>query len=324
MPDFPRNVMEFHERFATEEDCEDYLFDCRWPEGFVCPRCGNTDYRWVGGRRKLLRCTACNYQVSLTAGTVMHGTKMPLRTWFIGAYLVTTQTPGMSAVQFQRQTGIRTYETAFNMLHKLRAAMVRPDRDRIHGVVEVDETYIGGKKKGKTGRGAAGKVIVAGAVEVREKRERTNIGRRVKKPKKTYAGRLRLRILDNVTEREITSFVLSNVEEGSVVRTDDFLSYNALPIFGYKRRILDPKSLTHIHRTFSNLKTWLKGTHHGVSRKHLQAYLNEFVFRHNRRRNPMRAFMTVLGLGSHLRAPTYEELYKAGEEEGWEHPNPWG
>ena len=313
MIDFPRNVMEFYERFATEEDCEDYLFDCRWPEGFVCPRCGGEDYKRVGGRRGLLRCRECNYQVSLTSGTVMHGTKMRLKAWFIGAYLVTTQTPGMSALQFQRQTGIRTYETAFNMLHKLRAAMVRPDRDRIHGVVEVDETYIGGYRPGKGGRGARGKVIVAGAIEVLGRSE-----------KHQWAGRLRLRIVPNLKAASLIGFIKANIDEGSWVKTDDFPTYTRLESEDYVHEVVGPKRIRHIHRAFGNLKTWLEGTHHGVSQKHLQSYLNEFVFRHNRRRTPMAAFKRILGLGTHLRAPTYEKLYKTGKEGGWVHPNPWG
>lgn len=308
--DFPRTILEFQDRFGTEDACEKYLFDLKWPDGFECPLCGNDDYYYVKGRR-LLECTDCGHQTSLTAGTTMHRTRTPLRKWFIAAYLVSTLTPGISAVQLQRQLGLRSYETAFNMLHKLRAAMVRPDRGRIHGVVEMDETYIGAPKPGKSGRGAYGKVIVAGAIEVLGRSERHQ-----------RAGRLRLRIVPDLTARSLMGFARRSIEEGSWVKTDDFPTYYKLEGEGYVHQIATPKEMRHIHQTFGNLKTWLEGTHHGVSKKHLQAYLNEFVFRHNRRFSPMRTFQTILGLATRKRGPTYGELYGAGKEEGWRHPNP--
>src|SRR5262245_5806748 len=122
-PDFPRTVLEFQRQFATEADCIKYLIESRWPDGFACPRCGGRAAYWKQ-QRGLLQCKACGYQVSPTAGTVLHRSKMPLQLWFYAAWLVATQTPGMSAVQFQRQVGLKNYETAFQMLHKLRAAMV--------------------------------------------------------------------------------------------------------------------------------------------------------------------------------------------------------
>ncbi len=273
---FPSTLLEFQRWFSDEDACVDYLYQSRWPEGFVCPKCGSRKraYRIEAYRR--IECSECKHQTSVTAGTVMHGTRMPLQVWFNGAYLVTTHTPGFSALQFQRQLGIKTYETAFQMLHKLRAAMVRPDRDRIHGDVEVDETFIGAKKPGKRGRGAAGKVMVAGAVEVLERDER-----------KERVGRLRLQVVADGSADSLVGFVVSNVEVGSEVRTDGLISYNKLTKKGYSYKIVESRELEHIHKTFGNLKTWIEGTHHGVSKKHMQAYVNEFVFRHNRRRTPM-------------------------------------
>jgi len=191
------------------------------------------------------------------------------------------------------------------MLHKLRAAMVRMGRDRISGLVEVDETYIGGERKGPTGRGALGKAIVAGAVDIRGK----------------YANRVRLRVIPNVTQTTLTDFVKANVLEDSVVKTDDWLGYNKLTGAGYKHIV--STELIHIHRVFSNLKTWLRGTHHGVSKQHLQAYLNEYVFRFNRRATPMAAFQTVLGLAKGRLGPTYKGLYGVAKgRKSWVHPNP--
>ncbi|MFC1976697.1 IS1595 family transposase [Chloroflexota bacterium] len=303
-PSFPKTIFEFQQWFPDEGACFKFLIQSRWPDGFVCPRCGYGGYYWIK-ERNLLQCQKCKYQTSVTAGTVMHRSRMPLKLWFHAAYLVATLTPGMSALQFQRQIGLSSYQTAFTMLHKLRAAMVRTGRDRINGVVEVDETYVGGERPGKVGRGALGKVIVAGAVDLRGK----------------YANRVRLQVIPNVTQATLTEFVKTNILEGSTVKTDDWLGYNKLEGAGYNHVV--STDLVHIHRVFSNLKTWLVGTHHGVSKQHLQAYLNEYTFRFNRRGVPMAAFQTVLGLSSQRLGPTYRGLYGIAKgEKKWMHPNP--
>jgi len=247
---------------------------------------------------------------------------MPLSIWFWGAYLVTTQTPGMSAVQFQRQLGLPCYETAFLILHKLRAGLVRPDQDSIgdEWPVEVDETLIGGKTKGE-GRGVHHKVTVAGAIEVRP-RPLTKSGE--KRKKSLYAGRLRLCLVPNRGATALTRFVQNNIATGAVVRTDGWEGYDGLAALGYAHEPMvlggdGAKTDAHlpmIHIAFSNLKTWLMGTHHGVSKQHLQAYLNEFTFRFNRRFYPMTAFNSALGIAAHATAPTYEMLYSGH----WIHP----
>jgi transposase-like protein len=226
---------------------------------------------------------------------------MPLTQWFWAAYLVTTQTPGLSALQLQRQLGIRTYETAWTMLHKLRRAMVRPERESLHDKVEVDETYIGGPEVGlRGGRHLVGKALVIGAVEVRGK----------------GSGRIRLQVIPDVSARSLTGFVKAHVEAGALVLTDAWQGYASLSRLGYRHRSRtqgEPeraaKILPRVHRAFGNLKTWLRGTHHGVGHKHLQAYLDEFTFRFNRRRTPMAAFQTLLGLGAQLPPTTYKDLY---------------
>jgi len=293
-PDFPKTIFEFQQWFPDEASCVKFLIDSRWPDGFICPRCGGHEYYWME-KRGLLQCKTCRYQASPTAGTVMHRSRMPLRIWFHAAYLVTTMTPGMSALQFQRQVGLNSYQTAFTMLHKLRASMVRSGRDKLSELVEVDETYIGGERPGKTGRGAENKVIVIGAVDIRGE----------------YANRVRLKVIPNVTKATLTAFIKENIFEGSTVRTDDWVGYSGLEKTGYRHVVAAERdSLIHIHRVFSNLKTWLLGTHHGAVRKqHLQAYLNEFTFRFNRRNTPMAAFQTVLGLAKERIGPTYRGLY---------------
>jgi transposase-like protein len=248
----------------------------------------------------------------------MHATRQPLQVWFWAAYLVSTQTPGMSALQFQRQLGMKRYETAFQLLHKLRSGMMRPDRDPIGGEypVEVDESFVGGRTKGK-GRGVTNAPLVIAAVEVHT-RESEKLGRL-----KVYAGRIRLWHITSRSREDLEAFVSENVIAGSIVRTDGCNGYDNLVAMGYQHdcvvldgdveRIQDHLPLVHI--AFSNLKTWLRGTHHGVSPQHLQTYLNEYAFRFNRRFYPMTSFASVLGIGTVNEAPTYEGLYD-GE---WEH-----
>lgn len=314
----PETLLEFQRMFSDESACASYLEAVRWPAGFSCPACGVRDeaQRMVT-RPRVLRCRPCRNEVSLTAGTVMHATRTPLQVWFWGAYLVTTQTPGMSALQFQRQLGIRRYETAFQLLHKLRAGMVRPDRDRIGGdwPVEVDETLVGGKTRGE-GRGVHHKTYVVGAVEAREKSDKR--GRR-----SMYAGRLRLLALDDRAGKLLETFVTENVLPHSRVTTDGWSGYSNLAGLGYSHAsvVLDgdmdkaEQALPMIHLVFSNLKAWLLGTHHGVSQQHLPAYLNEFVFRFNRRFYPMTGFATALGIGMNVAGPTYRGLYDGQ----WDH-----
>lgn len=321
---FPTTLPEFQRIFPDNEACARYLEHLRWPNGFTCSKCGNVDdpYRFAKRTSVVLRCRACHTNVSLTATTIMKSSQTPLTVWFWGAYLVTTQTPGQSALQFQRQLGLSRYETAFQMLHKLRAALVRPERDAIGDgyPVEVDEALVGGRTKGE-GRGVHHKAVVVGAVEVRTQLPNAE-GK--KRKRMIYAGRLRLRLVPGRGAKELTGFVQENVVKGAVVRTDGWNAYDDLTKLGYSHEPLvldgDPERtdahLPMIHIAFSNLKTWLLGTHHGVSHHHLQAYLNEFVFRFNRRFYPMTAFNSALGIAVHASAPTYKTLY-SGE---WIHP----
>jgi transposase-like protein/ribosomal protein L37AE/L43A len=303
-PDFPRTLAQFQRRFASEEACRAYLAASRWPDGYRCPKCRHREALELPGRH-LWRCRACGRDTSVTAGTVLHRTRIPLTHWFWAAYLVTSHTPGLSAFQLQRHLGIARYETAWAMLHKLRRAMVRRDREPLHTEVEVDEAYIGGPEaglQGVTGRALENKTLVVAAVEVRGK----------------ASGRIRLQVIPDASARSLTSFLSRNVEPGAVVRTDAWLGYAPLARMGYRHRVRtrgeDPRRagrlLPRVHRAFGNLQTWLRGTHHGVGRKHLQAYLDEFTFRFNRRRTPPAAFQTLLGLGAQRGPTTYHQLYR--------------
>jgi len=220
----------------------------------------------------------------------------------LGAYLVATHTPGISAVQLQRQLGISRYETAWLMLQKLRRAMVAPEREPLRGEVEVDEALVGGRREGLRGgrQRDGGKALVGVGVEIRGQ----------------GSGRLRLGVLPDASQTTLTGWVKAIVAPAAIIHTDGWPGYDKLAGAGYEHRPRlqrrdhpdHQKLLPRAHRATSNFKTWLQGTHRGVSPGHLQVYLDEFVFRHNRRRTPMAAFQTLLGLGAGREPTTYREI----------------
>lgn len=231
----------------------------------------------------------------------MHRTRTPLRLWFWAAYLVATHHPGISAKQLQRQLGLRRYETAWLMLQKLRRAMVAPEREPLRGEVEVDEFFLGGYEEGLRGSRQRGKKALCGvAVEVRGQ----------------GSGRLRLATLADAAKPTLTAFVKTTTAPGAIVRTDGWKGYNGLAEAGYGHRPHSQRAaapgeepyLPRAHRAISNLKAWMHGTHRGVGDPHLQTYLDEYVFRHNRRRTPMAAFQTLLGLGASREPSTYDQI----------------
>ncbi len=236
-------------------------------------------------RRLVWQCKDCGLQTSVTAGTVMHKSRQPLRTWFWAAYLVATHHPGISARQLQRQLGLSRYETAWLILQKLRRAMVAPERESLKGEIEVDEFYLGGEEPGLSGGRARGKKALIGvAIEVRG----------------AGSGRLRLQILDDLSAQSLGAFVRATTAPGTIVHTDGWTSYNCLTELGFEHRKRVQRTdtsgellLPRAHRAVSNLKAWMHGTHRSVSDPHLQVYLDEYVFRHNRRNTPMAAFQTL-------------------------------
>ena len=287
---FPHSLPEFQRLFPDDAACAAYLEKARWGDGFACPHCGTAGEPFhFENRPGVLRCRKCRQNTGLTVGTVMERSHTPLNVWFWAAYLVASQTPGMSAVQFQRQLGLSRYETAFQILHKLRSGMVRPNQDRIGGQpknhVEVDETWVGGRTRGE-GRGVHHKVLVSCAIEVRHRKPGTKLDNR---KDGRYAGRVRLAVVLDRSAESLCGFVESTVAPGSLIVTDDWSGYAGLGKRGYEHFAVaecgDPEVaeqyLPIIHLVFANLKTWLIGIHHGVSHQHLQADLNEFTFRFN-------------------------------------------
>lgn len=218
-PSFPKTFREFQTQFADEEACLAYLAQSRWPEGCRCPRCAHPEAVDLP-RRLMWQCKACGHQTSVTAGTVLHRTRMSLRDWFWAAYLVTTHTPGLSALQLQRQLGIRRYETAWTMLQKLRRAMCRPQREALRDKVEVDETFIGNQEGPRGGREIGDRALVVGAVEVR--------GR--------ASGRIRLEVVPDSSAASLSGFVKRNVKRKTIVISDGWKAYLPLSGMGYRHR----------------------------------------------------------------------------------------
>ena len=284
--DYPRTWPEFLAFFPDEKACFAYLERVRWPDGFRCPVCGHGE-AWRT-RRRLWVCGSCQRQTSATAGTLLTGTRTPLVSWFMSIWQLTNQKHGLSAMGLQRLLGLRSYETAWAHLHKLRRAMVRPGRDPLTDVVEVDESYVGGEESGVDGRQTFAKALVICAVEVRARGERE------------LAGRLRMSRIPAATRPAVHEFITTAVERGTRVRTDGLPSYRGLHGLGYAH---DPIVISttglpastvmpHVHRAFALLKRWLLGTYQGGVQSHqLDYYLDEFTLRFNRRRSRHRGLL---------------------------------
>ena len=306
MEDFPRDLLEFEARFPTDAACREYLFRLRWPEGFCCPRCAGRKTWPLRG--VLLQCAACNYQSSVTAGTIFQDTRKPLTLWFRAVWWVTSQKNGASAMGLQRVLGLKSYKTAWTWLHKLRRAMVRPDRDRLSGRVEVDETYLGGLEEGVHGRQTEAKALIVVAAQ----EDGPGI------------GRIRMRRIPDASAESLMPFVQDSVEPGSVVHTDGWLGYLPLEDKGYGHDVTflrgkkeTPSQLMpRVHRVISLVKRWLLGTHQGaVSPEHLDYYLDEFTFRFNRRKSRSRGklFFRLLQQAVVVEPVPYKSMVKCYE-----------
>jgi len=269
---YPANVIEMMDMFPNEECCLEYLSMIRWPNGYECIRCLGTNALKLG--RGLYRCKSCQYEGSVIAGTLFQDTHKPLRLWFQAIWYVVSQKNGVSALGLQRALGLGSYHTAWEWLHKLRRAMVRPDRDKLSGVVEVNETFVGGKQSGKQGRAADRKALVLIAAE--------DTGGSV--------GRIRLSPISDASGEVLTNAIERMVSKGSTIRTDGWRGYSGLSKLGYTHMPINNKDIKNsdvvqlAHLVASLLKRWVVGTHHGaIAHKNLPYYLDEFTFRFNRR-----------------------------------------
>lgn len=311
--DYPRNWDQFVAWFADEDACLDYLERLRWPGGFVCTRCGvqADPFRLSRGR---LKCRHCRYQGSLTAGTIFDKTRTPLRSWFAAIWYLTNQKNGVSALGLRRALGFGSYSTAWAMLHKLRRAMVRTDREPLRGVVEVDEVFLGGPQRGTSrGREKAARLI--------DRRLHTLIAIAVELEEKGGFGRVRLRQIEDKSEVSLIPFICEEIEPGSTVRTDGSPAYRSVARNGYHHESVvhlgsdtEPhRSMPGVNRVASLLKRWLLGTLQGsVTTKQLAYYLDEFTFRFNRRTSRSRGllFYRLLEQAVQTSPATYKEITK--------------
>jgi transposase-like protein len=311
--DYPRNWNEFLDWFASEEACLGFLEQLRWPQGFVCPSCGAAAEPYRSSRSRLM-CSSCSHQGTVTAGTIFDKTRTPLRVWLAGAWYLTNQKQGVSALGLQRVLGLGSYATAWTMLHRFRRAMVRPDRERLKGIVEVDETYLSISDRAapmpdvqrKSRKSRTHLAVVVVAVELLQ-------------PK--GFGRIRLQRIDNDSAEQVVPFVQACIEPGAQVRTDGSAAYRSLKDLGYDHQrtvmlgseVPAHVSMAGVHRVASLVKRWILGTHHGsVQPAHLDAYLDEFVFRFNRRASASRGmlFYRLLQQAVVTDPVTYEDVVR--------------
>jgi transposase-like protein len=275
------NQMEFEKKFINDQDCLKYLTSIRWPNGFICPYCNSNKY-WVKTRNRYV-CKSCMKESTAISGTIFHKSTKSLAIWFHALWWMVAQKNGVSAKGLQKILGLGSYQTAWTWLHKFRRLMIIPGREMLKGIVEVDETFIGGKKPGKRGRGAEGKSCVIIGVEIKEK----------------ATGRIRLSVIPNATKKSLHGFIKDNIEKGSTIITDDWRGYKNINKDGYNHKIENKKVkeageeiLPHVHRTASLLKRWLLGTHQSYLNKNkLAYYLDEYTFRYNRRASKSRGLL---------------------------------
>lgn len=265
------SLLEWQKRFGTERACEKVLVKIRWPNGFICPRCHSKDASYIN-TRKVYQCSQCRYQVSITAATLFHSTNLSLVKWFWAIYFTATDKGGISALRLAKHIGV-SWPTARKMLSKIRMAMA--DRDsiyRLENFIEFDDAYIGGKRPGKRGRGAAGKKPILVAVETKEKK----------------AGFMAIEAVDVISKKTVREFLQHHMKAGQIIRTDAFPALNPVKeMHGHQKKVVlaeeVSKWLPRVHIVIGNLKKFLNGTFHGVSFKYLQEYLSEFSYRFNRR-----------------------------------------
>ena len=301
MPDYPRSLIAFQHRFPDDDACATYLAAIRWPDGFRCPSCDHHHAWSLKTKPWTYECRHCRRQTSVRAGTIMHGSKIALTVWFWAAYLIATHSNGISAFQLWRQLGLGSYKSAWLLSAKLRRAMADPERNPLSDLVEIDETTINHRTKhdpvaGGHGRSHDGKLLIAGAVEI------TGRG----------PGRIRLARIDDFSAASLHAFIKDNIAPATTAKTDGWAAYTGMPAKRHQPHVIGSMAahvvLPWIHRVFSNLKTWALGVYHGLRSKHLQSYLDEFVFRFNRRRTRQAAFRSLLGIGMRTKHITYKML----------------
>jgi len=304
MSPYPTSLIDFQKRFPDDAACAAYLRELRWPDGFHCPRCEHHEAWELKTKPWTYECRSCRHQASLRAGTIMQDSKLALTVWFWAAWLMGTHSNGMSATQLWRQLGLGSYKTAWLLARKLRAAMRDPERNPLSGLIEIDETSIPYRTRndppaGGRGRSHEGRIALVGGVEVGA----------------DYVGRIRLETLGDYSADSLHGFIDANIAAGGTAKTDGWSGYDGAPGVTHEPHVVGPMAahivLKWIHRVFANLKRWALSVYHGLRRgHHLRAYLDEFVFRFNRRKRRPAGFRSLLRIAMATKPATYKMLTK--------------
>jgi transposase len=272
---------DFDHEFPNDDACLEYLFKERYPDGVYCPKCQKITKHHRVKDRTCYCCDYCGNQVFPTAGTIFHKSPTPLRIWFQAMYLMASTRCGISAKQIQRETGV-TYKTAWRMFKQIRT-LFNEDTNHLDGHVEVDETYIGGKRRGKRGRGADNKSKVVGAAQ--------------------RQGKIVAQVVPDVKRHTLVPFMGKSVASGATLYTDEFPSYDTMTRFGYKHLRIEHGAgvyavgsvhTNNIEGFWSLVKRGISGVYHSVGTPYLQSYINEYSFRYNHRNDDNPMFKTVL------------------------------
>ena len=290
------NLIEFIDSFATDIECRKYLLSIRWEQGYKCAQCGHGEY-WTNDEISYCICRKCRHRISLLAGTVMQDSKLPVRVWLVAMWLFVTQKDGISAKSLQENLGLKSYRSAWSLLHKLRVAMVRADRDKLSGTVEIDEEYIGGVLEGgKRGRGSENKQLVAVAVQL-ERIPSDNPNRPTLRDYRL--SKIRAKHISDASKSELHSFIKENIAVGSTLIRDGWAGYSGIDDEGYYSEVTkvskatsEEEKLPHVHLAISLIKRWILGTYQGnIDESNLQTYLEEFTFRFNRKTSHSRGWL---------------------------------
>ncbi len=292
------SLIQFQRRFRTESACRKHLFKLKWPEGFVCPSCSHIKYYSLP-KRHLFQCKACNHQTSVTAGTVMHKTRTPLRIWFWAIFLLAHDKRGLSALQLSKNLDV-SYYVAWTMLHKIRCAMKHRDAAYdLKGIIEMDDSFFGSGTGGdKRGRGTKKTPVIIEA-----------------STHKDGVGFARMQVVEHVDKKTVGRIVVEDVAPGQTIRTDGWEAYGVVEEKGYRHQPwvnLTSQEvkifLKWVHILSSNAKAFLLGTFHGIGKKHLQAYLDEFCYRFNRRQWEGQIFDRLVTACANSKGITFSEL----------------
>ena len=312
-------ILAFQDHHGCEAACIETLAQYRWPDGYVCARCGGRESYQLKSRPRVFECAGCGRQESVTAGTIFHRTRTPLRKWFLAAWWMARDKRGVSAQSLSRDLGLR-YETAWLMAHKLRHALTEGAEFPLDGLVEIDESYYGGRGKSESrgrGRSNPNKSLLVMAVEKRP----VGAGKGIKKSG-FAAGRARLVVLPAASMKELGGFVRNAVRPGSHLLTDGFAGYLGLDDDYHHHAVVQGKGENAellspiVHVLFSNVKTWLNGTYHGVGAKHLPRYVREWNYRFNRRKRIPDMIDFVLDRAMTRPTITYKELVDGMQPNG--------